>query len=175
MKLQIPVLTSLALLSVISANLLAQQTHNGPGSVRVETDIISAQDLKNPLMAVLDLNRDGTLSTQEIDEAAKALRKLDRNKDGRIDPQELRRIGSRQKTRIPSVAPKPSGPQLSGFTKLIMESDKNRDGKVTRAELPKPMHRIFETADANKDGAITLEEAELLGNPSKRSRRRNPN
>lgn len=157
---------------------MAQDPPSAPSSVRVERATLSAPNSINTInlfMAVLDRNRDGILSKLEIDGSAEALRKLDANKDGQIDPQELRSLGSRQKR---GIAPGPSNvqrPQLSGFTKLIMESDKNKDGKVTKAELPKQMHRIFETADTNKDGSITLEEAELLGNPSKRSQRRNRN
>jgi Ca2+-binding EF-hand superfamily protein len=126
------------------------------------------------LMVVLDTNRDGSLSSNEINEAIVALRKLDLNNDGQLDPKELRAIQtpSRPSSEIP--LPPPEVPQYSAFTRLIMESDKNKDGKVTKSELPEQMQRIFETADTNKDGVITLEEAERLGNPDKRPSRKAP-
>ncbi len=46
------------------------------------------------------------------------------------------------------------GPLLQRFRKL----DKNGDGKLTRAELPRPL--LFRRFDANKDGVVTLEEAQ---------------
>ena len=39
----------------------------------------------NPVMEALDKNKDGTLSTEELKNAAKALATLDKNKDGKID------------------------------------------------------------------------------------------
>ena len=40
-------------------------------------------------MLVLDKDRDGTISAQEIKNAAEALKTLDRNKDGEITREEL--------------------------------------------------------------------------------------
>jgi hypothetical protein len=42
-----------------------------------------------PLMATMDKNRDGKLSTEEISQAPESLVKLDRNKDGELTPREL--------------------------------------------------------------------------------------
>ena len=44
----------------------------------------------NPVMEALDKNKDGTLSTEELKNAAKALATLDKNKDGKIDQEEMR-------------------------------------------------------------------------------------
>ena len=44
----------------------------------------------NPLYQVLDANHDGTISAQEIANAANALKKLDKNKDGQLTRDELR-------------------------------------------------------------------------------------
>lgn len=43
-----------------------------------------------PVMAVLDANRDGILSAEEIANASKALLTLDKNGDGQLTPEELR-------------------------------------------------------------------------------------
>ena len=42
-----------------------------------------------PLMAAMDQNRDGKLSTDEISHAPESLAKLDRNEDGELTPREL--------------------------------------------------------------------------------------
>ena len=44
----------------------------------------------NPVMEAIDKNKDGTLSTEELKNAAKALATLDKNKDGKIDQEEMR-------------------------------------------------------------------------------------
>lgn len=44
---------------------------------------------RSPILAVLDANRDGTLSSAEIQNAASALQKLDQNGDGNLTQEEL--------------------------------------------------------------------------------------
>ena len=44
----------------------------------------------NPVMEAIDKNKDGTLSADELKNAAKALAALDKNKDGKIDQEEMR-------------------------------------------------------------------------------------
>lgn len=43
-----------------------------------------------PLLAALDVNRDGVIDSAEIDGAPAALRKLDKDGDGKLSPKELR-------------------------------------------------------------------------------------
>ncbi len=55
--------------------------------------ILNAQRLDvrtMPIMRVLDANRDGEISAEEIKNAAEALKSLDRNDDGRLTMDELR-------------------------------------------------------------------------------------
>ncbi|MEM1296523.1 MAG: alpha/beta hydrolase fold domain-containing protein [Verrucomicrobiota bacterium] len=45
--------------------------------------------------------------------------------------------------------------------------DRNKDGKLTKEELPQPLQRNFERVDKNKDGSISLEEhLAVAGRPS---------
>ena len=43
-----------------------------------------------------------------------------------------------------------------------MGFDSDNDEKVSKEELPEPMQRMFERADANNDGAIDRTEAEAF-------------
>jgi hypothetical protein len=44
----------------------------------------------------------------------------------------------------------------------IMSFDKNKDGKVTRDELPERMHHLIALGDTNKDGALDRDEIKKL-------------
>jgi Ca2+-binding EF-hand superfamily protein len=52
-----------------------------------------------------------------------------------------------------------------------MGFDQNRDGKVSRDELPIQMQQMLDRADTNGDKAIDLEEAKAM---ESRFRRRTP-
>ena len=120
----------------------------------------------HPLIMALDANRDGEISAEEIENAAAALKKLDKNGDGKLTRAELR----------PAGAPEfggpgrggfgqgggPGGPGAAGFVERLMGFDADKDGKVTKQELPERMQRIFERGDLNRDAAIDKEEAEKL-------------
>jgi hypothetical protein len=54
--------------------------------------------VRAPLITALDANNDGVIDEREIDNASKALRKLDRNGDGKLTGEEIRPA-------------RPSGPQ----------------------------------------------------------------
>lgn len=97
-------------------------------------------------MQTLDLNQDGTLDAREIQAAPMSLRKLDKNKDFKLDPEEL---GTRRG----------GGDMVS----RMMEMDKNKDGMITRNELPdERMGRMIERMDTNGDGAVTKKEIEEM-------------
>ncbi|MEN9576330.1 MAG: hypothetical protein RL514_4185 [Verrucomicrobiota bacterium] len=48
------------------------------------------------------------------------------------------------------------------FVTRLFQNDKNKDGKLTKDELPEAMQSIFVSADTNKDGAIDRKEAAAL-------------
>ncbi len=106
-----------------------------------------------PVMAALDANADGVISAEEIDGAAKALKALDKNADGKLTEDETR----------PSFGGR-GGPGGGGrnpeemVTRLLNDNDKDKDGKLSKAEVPERMQGIFTRADADKDGFATKEE-----------------
>lgn len=56
----------------------------------------------SPLQSALDLNRDGSISADELEKAAESLKRLDANGDGKLSPDELR---GRQFSRQPTGRP----------------------------------------------------------------------
>jgi len=79
--------------------------------------------VRPPLLAALDANNDGVIDEKEIENASKALKKLDKNGDGKLTPDEIRpaRPGG------PQGGPRP--PEGQGF---------NRGGGQGRPDGPPP-------------------------------------
>jgi hypothetical protein len=76
-------------------------------------------------------------------------------------------------TLSPSSAQPPGGKEkkgeppakggAEGIVARMMAFDKNKDGKLTRDEITdERLQRLFDRADANKDGVVTLEELPAL-------------
>ena len=98
----------------------------------------------DPVMDALDVDHDGILSAAEIASAPGALKTLDKDGDGILSKDELR---MRQQT------------ARQRAEHLFDEWDTNKDGGLSRAELPDRMQPQFEALDLNHDGKIDLEEA----------------
>src|SRR3954452_58515 len=66
----------------------------------------------------------------------------------------------------PGDAPPRERPKAGGATSLVermMAFDKNKDGQLARDEITdERLLRLFDRADANKDGVVTREELEAL-------------
>src|SRR4051794_40741049 len=56
----------------------------------------------------------------------------------------------------------PRGVPADDLVERVMAFDKNKDGKVTREELPERMHHLIEQGDTNKDGALDRDELRAL-------------
>jgi hypothetical protein len=51
---------------------------------------------------------------------------------------------------------------VDDIVERIMAFDKNKDGKITKDELPERMHHLIEMGDTNKDGALDKDEIRAL-------------
>ena len=133
----------------------------------------------------LDLNRDGFVTADELatsktkfDErqsasapkrVEKAFDRLDTNHDGQITQAEL--------AARPTARKSSTGKHRVAGSSLLARADSNKDGILTRAEYQaavangkiKSRHgkmrgsslvRLFDSADANKDGKLSLDEAQ---------------
>ena len=130
-----------------------------------------------PVIKALDKDGDGVLSKAEIANATAALKSLDKNKDGKLEGGEIQPDFSA--FRGGRGGPGGGGPgggqgergsrggreggggsrNVSQMIDRIMQYDKDKDGKLSKDEIPERMAGMTENADSNKDGF--LDKAEL--------------
>jgi len=138
----------------------------GPGGQRGGGDMGRMMQMM-PVLAALDADKDGVISKSEINNAAAALRKLDKNGDGELDAEEMRPSrpeGGRSRGGAPEGGPggerggRSAG--AGGMMERIMSQDKNQDGKLSKDEVDERMLPMFDRLDANSDGSIDKSEIE---------------
>ena len=109
----------------------------------------------SPLVTALDTDRDGSVSAAEMAAAPRALATLDKNSDGRIALEEVmvrRPEGGERGGGEQGVAVSPD------LVSTLFSFDENKDGKLSKAEVPERMQGIFLRADADHDGLLTRDE-----------------
>ncbi len=127
----------------------------------------------NPVMMALDADGDHVISAAEIKNAAKALLSLDKNKDGKLTQDELRpdgppprRDGEGGRDGEGRRPPQDGGQGRPGnsaeFLDRVMSFDEDKDGKLSRKEIPERMQRMLDRGDSNKDGALDREELKKM-------------
>lgn len=133
-----------------------------------------------PVIAAIDANEDGTISSEEIANASAALKKLDKNGDGKLTADEImpQRGGQFAGRRGPGAgAPEgqgrgpagrgPGGAQGRGgefFARMFEQRDSNKDGKLSGDEIPEQMAARLERIDTDGDKAISKAEIEKVMN-----------
>lgn len=114
------------------------------------------------LFGMLDTDRDGLLSKDELAKVVDRFSELDKNQDGKLDPPEL-------------FGPPPGGPEMAGGPDMrrpeggrpgqpggpnpfFARMDANGDGKISKEEAPDRMKEGFARMDKDGDGFLTQEE-----------------
>ncbi len=131
-----------------------------------------------PVLAALDADRDGKISKSEIENAANALKKLDKNNDGELTQEEIRpdfsafgpRGGPPQGRGGPPpegrgdarTRPGGEGDRAQFFTRMFEQRDENKDGKLSGDEIPEQMAGRLEQIDSDGDGSVSREELEAM-------------
>jgi Ca2+-binding EF-hand superfamily protein len=113
--------------------------------------------MRSPAFLALDTDHDGVISAAELANAAISLKVLDQNRDGKLTEPEVRpqmqgrggRGGEPGETAAPTA---------DDIVKTLMAFDKNGDGQLSRDELPERMQGLFDRADTDKNGILTVEE-----------------
>ena len=108
----------------------------------------------SPLVTALDTDHDGSISAAEMAAAPQALAALDKNGDGRIALEEVmvRRPEGGERGEGPGGAVSPD------LVNTLFSFDENKDGQLSKTEVPERMQGIFLRADTNHDGLLTRDE-----------------
>ncbi|MGH7163369.1 MAG: EF-hand domain-containing protein [Planctomycetota bacterium] len=128
-----------------------------PVAVAAEEGADTRAPLEEEAKAVVaekDRDGDGRLNSAELGAGDRLFRLLDRDRDGFLRAEDL--LPPR-----PRRGPGGEGGEAGGFDrlrKMFKEGDANGDGKIERAEWKGPAE-AFDRYDADKDGAISKEEA----------------
>jgi Ca2+-binding EF-hand superfamily protein len=145
------------LLAVFAAHAQEPPRQGGPGGFGPPRGFAIFQ--------ALDTDHDNTLSAAEIDAAPAVLKAMDKNADGKVTADEIPmpagrgrgegrgRGGSGVGDEAPAAPPTPDE-----MAATLMAFDKNKDGKLTRAEVPERMQGMFDRVDTNHDGVLTADE-----------------
>ncbi|CBY13231.1 unnamed protein product [Oikopleura dioica] len=104
-----------------------------------------------PILAFFDADHDGVLSEKEIQDASKALGRLDHDQDGEITAEEAR-------PPLPPRGPKPPQPPV------IAALDADRDGTISAEEMENAPDSL-KSLDKNEDGELSPEELHPHGPP----------
>jgi Ca2+-binding EF-hand superfamily protein len=107
----------------------------------------------NRLFLAIDANADGLISLAELRRAATTAKSLDTDGDGNISLAEAGSGGAN----VAGAAAPAAGP-ASPADQALAQYDKNGDGKLTPAEMPAEMARMFSQMDANRDGELNRDE-----------------
>lgn len=115
-----------------------------------------------PVMVALDTDQNYEVSAKEIDNASTALHTLDKNQDGILGEDELRPDFGGRGGGPGGPGAAVGGPTPAEAVTRMMAWDKDKDSKLTDAELPNRMESLMARADVNKDGSIARDELTKL-------------
>jgi Ca2+-binding EF-hand superfamily protein len=99
------------------------------------------------VIKAIDTDHDGKFSVEEIAAARVGLINLDADHDGQLDSLEY----------LPNQSD-PAANKPEEIVQRLMSLDKNKDGILTKDELPDRLQGLFARSDSNHDGKVTPDE-----------------
>jgi hypothetical protein len=114
-------------------------------------------DRAENMFSRMDTNKDGSITVAEMRAGrGEMFTRIDSNKDGKVTKAEAEAGRKRGPGPGGDGRGGPGGP--GGREGGLAAADTNKDGIVTRAEWDAQPMPMFDRADANKDGRLTLQE-----------------
>ena len=108
------------------------------------------------MFANADKNKDGKLSKDEVPaEMWERLSKLDKDSDGAVSKEEMAAMRGKGG---PDGKGAPQGGPGKGGPEMFARADKNKDGKLSKDEVPAEMWERLSKLDKDSDGAVSKEE-----------------
>ena len=111
----------------------------------------------NPLVRVLDVDRDHVISATELANAPAALLTLDKNGDGAISADEFHPAPPAGAPGRPARPADTAADHPRPIDPLMLALDANSDGALSAAEIAKAATSLA-ALDLNKDGQLTVDE-----------------
>ncbi len=122
----------------------------------------------SPIVAAIDENADGEISSSEIESAVESLKSLDKDGDGKLSESEIRPRGPGRRSDTPEE-PRPEGGGAGAggrspdeFLARLMQADQNSDGKISKDEAPERLQAMFERIDGDSDGFLGKDELQQI-------------
>jgi Ca2+-binding EF-hand superfamily protein len=138
---------------------------------------LAAQD-EGDLFSKLDKNKDGFVTADEVQESQKALferlvRNADKDGDKKLSKEEFQAgLKPDEAPKQPLAGGQPPGgrPGAGQFNpqEIFNRFDANKDGKLSKDELPPRLQENFARLDANGDGFLSQEEFARAAGPGQR-------
>ena len=162
---------STALLLSVAVYAAQEPVRGGPPAQALQFMRIS------PILNAIDVDHDGVISAAELANAPARLKSLDKNGDGKLTRDEFAltfgggrgRGGERGRGADAGrgagernfEVPIP-GPTAEELLASLLAYDKNKDGKLSKKEVPVRQQGIFERGDLDKNGVLDAAELRKL-------------
>ncbi|MEM9413563.1 MAG: hypothetical protein AAGA30_20815 [Planctomycetota bacterium] len=116
----------------------------------------------NPMIMVLDVNRDHVISQQELQLANERLSLLDRDQNGYLTPDEFAHAMPKRNRRNESIDESDLQNRMEDYLERLLKFDIDSDGQIAKSELPTRLHGSFGQWDRDENEIFDAEEMRIV-------------